>query len=189
MLDSTYILASDDGGGIGGIVVVVIGLTFWAIAQISARLNKPKNLPKMLPPKVTPQAPVARRQPVRPVAIQNKYPAAIVQKAQAMQRAQMQRAQAMARKPAPARQMVSPFAAAAAVRRPIPPPLRMPVPAPRAVAPAPAPTPPMPDRMATVQRREPPASVAAAMVLGLRADTLRQQIILAEILQPPVGLR
>jgi len=47
----------------------------------------------------------------------------------------------------------------------------------------------MPDRMAAVQRREPPASVAAAMVLGLRADTLRQQIILAEILQPPVGMR
>jgi hypothetical protein len=188
MLASTYILASDDGSGIGGIVVVVIGLTFWAIAQISARLNKPKNLPKMSPPKGNPQTAAARRQPVRSVATQNKYPAAIVQSAQAMQRAQVQRAQAMARKPAPARQMVSPFAAAA-VRRPIPPPLRAPAPAPRAVVPAPAPAPAMPDRMATVQRREPPASVAAAMVLGLRADTLRQQIILAEILQPPVGMR
>jgi hypothetical protein len=186
MLDSTYILASGDG--VGGIVVVVIGLTFWAIAQISARLNKPKNLPKMLPPKVTPQSPAARRQPVRPVAIQNKYPPAIVQRAQAMQRAQMQRAQPMARRSAPAQKMVSPFAAAA-VRRPMPPPLRAPAPAPRAMAPAPAPAPPMPDRADTVQRREPPASVAAAYVLGLRADTLRQQIILAEILQPPVGLR
>ena len=188
MLIGTYILASDDGSGIGGIVVVVIVFTFWVIAQLAARANKPKNLPKMLPPKGTPQTPAAQRQPLRSVAVQNKYPAAIVQKAQAMQRAQMQRAQAMARKPAPARQMVSPFATAA-VRRPMPPPLRAPAPAPRAVAPAPTPAPPMPDRMAAVQRREPPASVAAAMVLGLRADTLRQQIILAEILQPPVGMR
>jgi len=73
MLIGTYILASDDGSGIGGIVVVVIIFTFWVIAQLAARANKPKNLPKMLPPKVTPQTPAALRQPVRPVAIQKTF--------------------------------------------------------------------------------------------------------------------
>ena len=181
-----YILADDAGDFVKFGIFLVIGV-FWVIAQIAARLNKPKGLQKMPPPKLSPQG-TAARQPVRPVAIQNKYPPAIVQKAQAMQRAQMQRAQAMARRPVPAPKMVRPIATTA-VRRPAPPPLRAPAPAPRAVAPAPAPAPAMPDRTATVQRRQPPASVAAANVLGLRADGLRQQIILAEILQPPVGLR
>ncbi len=183
MHSGIYILADDAGDLVKFSIFLVIGV-FWVIAQIAARLNKPKGVQKMPPPKISSQAAAARRQP----ATQNKYPAAILQKAQAMQRAQMQRAQAMARKPAPAPKMVSPFAPAA-FRRPMPPPLRAPAPAPRAVMPAPAPAPPMPDRMPAVQRREPPASVAAANVLGLRADTLRQQIILAEILQPPVGMR
>lgn len=182
-----YILADDTGDLVKFAIFAIIGI-FWVIAQIAARLNKPKGVQKMPPPKLSPQPTAARRQPARPIAIQNKYPAAIVQKAQAMQRAQMQRAQAMARKPAPAPKMVRPLAAGAA-RRPLPPPLR--TPAPRVVAPPPviAPASAMPDRTAMVQRRLPPASVAAANVLGLRADGLRQQIILAEILQPPVGLR
>lgn len=184
-----YILADDAGDLVKFSIFLVIGV-FWVIAQIAARLNKPKGVQKMPPPRLSPQATAARGQPVRPAAFQNKFPPAIVQKAQAMQRAQMQRAQAMARKPAPAPTMVRPLAAGA-VRRPLPPPLRAPALAPRVVAPPPviAPTPAMPDRTAAVQRREPPASVAAANVLGLRADGLRQQIILAEILQPPVGLR
>lgn len=180
MHSGMYILADDTGDLVKFAIFAIIGI-FWVIAQIAARLNKPKGVQKMPPPKLSPQ-------PTRPIAIQNKYPAAIVQKAQAMQRAQVQRAQAMARKPAPAPKMVRPLAAGTA-RRPLPPPLR--APAPRVVAPPPviAPAPAMPDRTAMVQRRLPPASVAAANVLGLRADGLRQQIILAEILQPPVGLR
>jgi hypothetical protein len=180
---STLILATGETEkGVAAVIFVVIwgsvSLYSW-IKKATALGIKPVPGRKVPQPKRAqpPKLKVAAKQQYRPnMAPANAYPPSIIQRAQAM-------ASYATRQPAP--------------RKPGRKPPRLPPPMPAASGrvvtakgtsvPAPAPSPSAP--AVQVARRQSPGIVAAAAVMGLKADDMRQQIILAEILRPPMALR
>ncbi len=180
---SLFILAKGDAERV---VVLVIFALLWGAGALASWIKKvsavnvkqssgknPAQARRTQPPKQK----LTARQQYRPNPLpQNACPASIIQRAQSM--ASYATRQPVQRKPGRKPPRLPPPLPAA--RGQVVAPQRVPMP-----ALAPALSAPLPQ----VIRRQPPGIVAGAAVMGLKADTLRQQIILAEILQPPITLR